>query len=85
MYVCCIIHSIYSYGCMRHENPRDNSMLLYNRDRVVNHCPSIRFALATPLTAGGRFNSPRGIAVSPNGSIYVSEHSNKRIQIFSSH
>ena len=31
----------------------------------------------------GEFNHPRGIAVAPNGNIYISDTCNKRIQIFS--
>ena len=32
---------------------------------------------------GGQFHRPYGIALAPNGSIYVSDMMNKRIQIFS--
>ena len=31
----------------------------------------------------GEFNHPRGIAVGPNGNIYVCDTCNKRVQIFS--
>ena len=34
-------------------------------------------------SANGQFNGPYGIAVSPNGSIYVSDRNNHRVQIFS--
>ena len=30
----------------------------------------------------GQFIDPRGIAVDKNGSIYVSDHGNDRIQVF---
>ena len=33
-------------------------------------------------SANGQFSSPYGIAVSPNGNIYVADYSNKRVQIF---
>ena len=33
-------------------------------------------------SALGQFSNPRGIAVSPNGNIYVADYSNKRVQIF---
>ena len=34
-------------------------------------------------SSAGQFSCPRGIACSPNGSVYVSDDKNKRIQIFS--
>ena len=33
-------------------------------------------------SANGQFSNPRGIAISPNGNIYVTDYSNKRVQIF---
>ena len=33
-------------------------------------------------SANGQFSNPRGIAVSPNGNIYVADYSNCRVQIF---
>ena len=33
-------------------------------------------------SANGQFSSPYGIAVSPNGNIYIADYSNKRVQIF---
>ena len=33
----------------------------------------------------GKFNGPRGIALSPNGNIYVTDYYNKRVQIFSTY
>ena len=33
-------------------------------------------------SANGQFSNPRGIAISPNGNIYVADYSNKRVQIF---
>jgi len=33
-------------------------------------------------SANGQFFSPRGIAISPSGNIYVADCSNKRVQIF---
>ena len=33
-------------------------------------------------SALGQFSNPRGIAVSPNGNIYIADYSNKRVQIF---
>ena len=33
-------------------------------------------------SATGQFSDPYGIAVSPNGNIYIADYSNKRVQIF---
>ena len=33
-------------------------------------------------SANGQFSNPYGIAVSPNGNIYVADYSNSRVQIF---
>ena len=33
-------------------------------------------------SANGQFSNPRGIAISPNGNIYIADYNNKRVQIF---
>ena len=33
-------------------------------------------------SANGQFSNPHGIAISPNGNIYVADYSNYRVQIF---
>ena len=33
-------------------------------------------------SANGQFTGPCGIAISPNGNIYVADYSNYRVQIF---
>ena len=33
-------------------------------------------------SANGQFSNPRGIAISPNGNIYVADYNNGRVQIF---
>jgi len=34
-------------------------------------------------SAAGQFNSPRGIAIAPNGTVWVADYGNKRLQAFS--
>ena len=51
----------------------NNRMSVFNKDGVFIHCFGSK---------EGQFSSPYVIAVSPNGSIYISDYSNKRIQFF---
>ena len=49
---------------------------VFDRDGNCIHC------FGSKGSANGQFNYPHGIALSPNGSIYVSDRSNNKIQIF---
>ena len=49
---------------------------VFDRDGNCMHC------FGSSGSANGQFNGPYGIALSPNGSIYVSDRSNHRIQLF---
>ena len=52
---------------------------IFDKDHNCIHC------FGCNGTANGQFSNPRGIAVSPrpNGSIYVTDYNNRRIEIFS--
>ena len=50
---------------------------VFNKHGVFMHC------FGSEGSDRGEFTYPQGIAISPTGDIYVSDHSNKRIQIFS--
>ena len=50
---------------------------VFNKDGVFTHC------YGSKDSAEGQFSLPYGIALSPNGSIYISDCNNKRIQFFS--
>ena len=52
-------------------------MSIFNKDGVFVHC------FGSKGSSNGQFSSPDGIALSPNGTVYVSDRINKRIQIFS--
>ena len=55
----------------------NNRVSIFDRDGNCIHC------FGSYGSANGQFSGPYGIAVSPKGSIYVSDRSNHRIQIFS--
>ena len=50
---------------------------IFDKEGSCVHC------FGSPGLEDGQFSHPRGIAISPNGSIYVSDSHNKRIQVFS--
>ena len=50
---------------------------IFDKDGVFVHC------FGSKGSGHGQFSSPRGIAISPTGDIYISDRGNKRIQIFS--
>ena len=50
---------------------------IFDKDGVFIHC------FGSHGSSAGQFSYPSGIACSPNGSVYVCDHYNKRIQIFS--
>ena len=53
-----------------------------HRVRVYNKAGVLVCSFGCNGSALGQFSDPRGIAVSPNGNIYVVDFSNKRVQIF---
>ena len=55
----------------------NNCVSIFDRDGTCIHC------FGSSESANGQFSSPYGIAVCANGSIYVSDCGNHRIQIFS--
>ena len=54
-----------------------NCVSIFNKDGNFIHC------FESYGSDHGKFQYLSGIAISPNGNIYVSDHNNKRIQIFS--
>ena len=65
---------------------------LYITDREVHSIFHFKIGTNFPLVAKrgtrgrivGKFNSPRNLAVSNNGDVYVADHDNHRVQIFNS-
>ena len=54
----------------------NNCVTVFDKDGVcVSH-------FGSNGSANGQFSDPYGIAVSPNGNIYVADYSNKRVQVF---
>ena len=64
------------YGFILSTEKINNRVSVFDKDGVFVHC------FASKGSAIGQFSYPRGIALSPNGRIYISDHENKRIQIF---
>ena len=64
------------YGYIIITEADNNHVSVFDKDGVIIHC------FRSKGSAEGLFSSPCGIALSPNGSIYVSDFNNKRIQIF---
>ena len=54
----------------------NNRVTVFDQDGVCMH------QFGSYGSANGQFSDPHGIAVSPNGDVYVADHSNKRVQIF---
>ena len=58
---------------------------------TCNHCVIIfddeiencMYCFGSKGSDDGEFNHPHGIAIGPNGKIYVSDTGNKRVQLFS--
>ena len=64
--------------CILVADSGNHRMLIFDKDGNCIHCiGSIAGSLA------GKFNCPRGVALSSDGSIYITDSTNKRIQIFS--
>ena len=84
-----------SYGSVKGQlcGPRNLTTDLYGFILVAdtnNHRVSIfnkdgKFIYCFGSSDDGKFNRPHGIAISPNGNIYVSDSDNKRVQIFSTY
>ena len=62
------------YGFILIADNGNNLVSIFNKDGKFIHCFG---------SDDGTFNNPRGIALSPNGNVYVTDASNKRVQIFS--
>ncbi|XP_065920493.1 tripartite motif-containing protein 2-like isoform X2 [Dysidea avara] len=54
----------------------NNRVSIFDQDGVFVH------SFGSRGSAGGQFSFPRGIAVSPNNDMYVTDYCNKRVQIF---
>ena len=54
----------------------NNHVTIFDQDGNYIHC------CGSKGSANGQFSSLCGVAVSPNGTIYVSDRGNSRIQIF---
>jgi len=65
------------YGFVIINEWHNNRASIFNKDGIFVHC------FGSFGSDNGRFIFPYGIAVSPDGSIYVTDHNNQRIQIFS--
>ena len=57
----------------------NNRVSIFNKDGKSIHCFGSRGS------DDGIFNHPCGIAISPNGNIYVSDDNSKGVQIFSTY
>ena len=63
-----------------------NGFILIAHTSLNNHCISIFDKIGNCIQcfeSDNQFKFPHGIAVSPNGNLYVSDTGNKRVQIFS--
>ena len=58
---------------------RNQCVSIFNKHGNCIHCFGSR------RSVNDQFNFPYGIALSPNGNIYISDYDNKRIQIFSNY
>ena len=67
------------YGFILITEGGNHCVSVFDKDGVLIHC------FGSKGSANGQFFSPHGIVLSPNGSVYVTDHYNKRIQIFSNH
>ena len=56
-----------------------NRVSIFNKDGKLIHC------FGSSGSDDGKFNGPRGIALSPNGNVYITDCNNKRVQIFSTY
>ena len=65
------------YGFILVADTGNNRVSIYNKDCKFIHC------FGSSGSDDGKFNCPYGIAISPNGNIYISDADNKRVQIFS--
>ena len=66
------------YGFILVADTYNHRVSIFNKDRKFIHC------FGSNGSDDGKFN-PYGIAISPNGNIYVSDSNNKRVQIFSTY
>ena len=64
------------YGFILVAEYGNNHVSIFNKDGNFIH------AFGSYGSDDGKFKRPRGIAISPNGNIYVSDHGNRRVQIF---
>jgi uncharacterized protein (TIGR03663 family) len=68
---------VWNYGIKASElkpDPYAQGMMTYSADLMIG----------TPGSDPGQFNTPRGLAFAPDGSLYVADSRNNRIQHFSS-
>ena len=65
------------YGFILITERENNCVSVFDKDGVFIHC------FGSSGSTNGQFSDPDGIALSPNGTVYVSDRNNKRIQIFS--